>query len=183
MTILQQARRCIASDPPPAELLSSWLAVKAYVPATKARGRSGPNAAMAATETRFTMDNTGFLLQTLTSLSNMFASTQTSVVSTSLAVPTAATPHRISPPPPAVETDLGIYIQAFAASRNLPADIINSAWTRLSECDYSLGAICEASPGRLKEINALSEGQVLALKKFAREWCSKIEAKRAKRAM
>lgn len=165
MTILQQARRCIASDPP-AELLSSWLAVKAYIPATKARGRSDPNAAMAATETRFTMDNTGFLLQTLTSLSNMFASTQTSVVSTSLAVPT---PHRISPPPPAVETDLGIYIQAFAAARNLPADIINSAWTRLFECDNSLGAICEASPGRLKEINALSEGQVPALKKFARE--------------
>src|ERR1700677_805451 len=41
MIVLQQARRCIASDPPPTELLSSWLGVTANMPATKARGRSG----------------------------------------------------------------------------------------------------------------------------------------------
>ena len=131
------------------------------MPATKARGRAGPNVAMAATQPSSAADNTGLLLQTLTSAFNMFASAQTSAVSTSLAVPVVATPHQFSSPPPALETELKICIQAFAAACNLPADVIDTALAHLSEYDYSPDAICEASPERLKEITALSEGQVL----------------------
>lgn len=94
MIVLQQACRCIASDPPPTELLSLWLGVTANMPATKAHGQSGPNMAMVATQPSSAVDNTGLLLQTLTSAFNMFASTQTPAASTSLAVPVVATPHQ-----------------------------------------------------------------------------------------
>jgi hypothetical protein len=137
---------------------------------------------MVATETSSTADNTGLLLQTLTSAFNMFMSTQTSAASTSLTVSRAATPHQLLSPPPTVETELDICILAFAAACNLSTVVIDSIWAHLSKYDYSPDAICKASPERLKEITALSEGQVLALKKFTRQWCGRIEAKRAKQA-
>ena len=145
MIVLQQAHQCIASNPPPTELLSLWLGVTTNLPATKACGRLGPNIAMVATQPSSTVDNTGLLLQMLNSAFNMFASAQTPAASTSLVVPVVATPHQFSSPPPALKTELKICIQEFAAAPNLPADVINTALAHLSKHDYSPDAIYEAS--------------------------------------
>ena len=100
MIVLQQARQCIASDPPPTELLSSWLGVTTNMPTTKACGWSGPNVAMVATQPSSTADNTDILLQMLTSAFNMFTSAQTPAASTSFTVPVVATPPNSRHPLP-----------------------------------------------------------------------------------
>jgi hypothetical protein len=95
----------------------------------------------------------------------------------------AANNQHQSSPPPAIEAELDVCLHAFAAARGLSANAIGVALSQLVEFDYSPDAICEASSERLKEITGLTEGQVLALKKFARQWCGKIDAKRARRGM
>ena len=87
--------------------------------------------------------------------------------SSSLAVP-ENTQHQSSPPP-AIETELDVCLCAFATAHSLSVDIVDKASSQLSEFDYSPDAICEASSEHLKEITGLMEGQVLALKKFARQ--------------
>ncbi|KAG1782520.1 hypothetical protein EV702DRAFT_1192190 [Suillus placidus] len=129
-------------------------------PATKPHGCLGPNAMLVTADAATpAADHTGLLLQTLSSAFNMFASAQPSAASSSLAIHTAANTQHQSSPPPTIEAELDV----------LPLCLCHCAGIASSE--------------RLKEITGLMEGQVLALKKFAKQWCGKIDAKRARRVM
>jgi hypothetical protein len=134
------------ADPPPPELLSSWLGSKGATSTTKARGRSGPNTA--TTPANGTINNTGLLLQTLSLAFTMFANNSahniTQTASASLTLP-ASEQNRLSSPPPAIEDELDACLTAFGIARRLASDVVERAIADLHEVDYSPDAICEAA--------------------------------------
>lgn len=86
----------------------------------------------------------------------------------------------MSSPPPAIDDELDICLAAFQKAKSLSLEATTRILVSLRNVEYTPDAICEASPSRLEEITGLAEGQVLALKKFARHWCGKVDAKRAR---
>jgi hypothetical protein len=94
-----------------------------------------------------------------------------------------SSPPRDSSPPPAVQDELTKFLQAFGIAKDLSNDCIAELGDQLQAVHYTPDTISETSLPfeRLQELTKLPEGQVYALRKFAREWCGKIDAKRAKR--
>lgn len=125
------------------------------------------------------MSDGSALLRVLTAL---LGQTHRSPSSSSLAVAAVPTPNepRISSPPPAVDDKLDVCLAAFQKAKNLSPELLAGALVGLRKAEYLPDAICEASPSRLEEITGLVEGRVLALKKFVRQWCGNVDAKRAK---
>lgn len=90
-------------------------------------------------------------------------------------------PERLSSPPPAIEDVLAACMNAFAAARVLSEDVLNRAVDGLDEVCYTPDIMGEVTVERLQSLTGLPEGHAIALRKFAREWCGKIDAKRARR--
>jgi hypothetical protein len=118
-------------------------------------------------------------VQTLNSALTVFAKSMPSVSHNHTSDPS----HRASSPPPPIEDKLEIFLEAFRKAKGLTADIVTPALYKFHEVAYSPDAICEATPRHLEEISGLMEGHVLAMKKFAHQWCGKIDAKRVKGGM
>jgi len=104
------------------------------------------------------------------------------VVATPTSVPTPRGADRFSSPPPVVEDELAVCMSAFAAARRLSDDILDKAIEGLDDVCYTPDIMGEVTADRLQSLTNLPEGHAIALRKFAREWCSKIDAKRARRS-
>jgi hypothetical protein len=147
---------------------------------SKPRGRTGPNAAKAiGSET--SVDTNALLLQTLNSAFTMLSKTIPAAVHT--VTHSAADSYRASSPPPPIEDELEKCLEAFRKAKGLSSEVISVVLDNFRNISYSPDAICEASPQRLEEVSGLKEGQVLTMKKFVREWCGKIDAKKARRGI
>lgn len=188
--LFQVAGQCLASGPPPAELLQAWVGPTrlstsvAKVP----RGRSGPGHSSSDGPSA-TPDATNLLLSTVVPMVTMLAHNMTSAMqkpsrrrhSPPSSLPPSSPPHPSSPPP-AIEDELDLFLKAFGHSKGISDDHIEFVSDRLKAVQYSPDAISESSLSVecLRELTGLAEGQLYALRKFSREWCGKIELKRAK---
>ncbi|PIL35259.1 hypothetical protein GSI_01984 [Ganoderma sinense ZZ0214-1] len=184
-----------STAPPPDELLSLWMDKPATV---KARGRTGPHAATETSAAPSAGD--GGAVQVLTALVPLL----TAVVQRGLApsaepavpasprlsgqrlVPSSpsTSQQRASSPPPEVDEELTRCLDGFARERRMPLMLIDTAIQTLSDHSYTPDSIASVSTGRLQELLPhFGEGQVLALKRFADKWYSRVEAKRARRSL
>lgn len=184
-----------STAPPPDELLSLWTDKPVPV---KARGRTGPHAAAEASAALSTGD--GGAAQILTALVPLL----TAVVQRSLAgsaepvlpAPTPVTGQQLVPsspstsqqpassPPPEVDEELTRCLESFARERRMPLLLIEKAIFVLSDHSYTPDSIASASIERLQQLLPhLAEGQILALRRFADTWYSRVEAKRARRSL
>lgn len=96
--------------------------------------------------------------------------------------PSSSPPYSSSPPP--VQDELDIFLEAFGCAKEISEECIDMMSVGLKAGYYTPDAISEDSLPfeRLKVLTGLPEGQVYALRKFARAWCGKVDAKRAKRS-
>lgn len=71
---------------------------------------------------------------------------------------------------------------SFGRAKALADDIINVAIEKLSGLGYTPDVLADTdiSNERVREVSGLPEGTVSSLRRFAREWCSKVSAKRAR---
>jgi hypothetical protein len=91
-------------------------------------------------------------------------------------------PERLSSPPPAVEDELTACLKAFGEKRALSLDTMDKALATLEEVAYTPDIMGEITAQRLQDLTGFAEGHAIALRKFSREWCGKIDAKRARRS-
>jgi hypothetical protein len=94
-------------------------------------------------------------------------------------------PQRASSPPPAIEDELDVFMEAFRVAKRISADLISDATDRLREERYTPDILSEATVTfeRLRHLTKFAEGEVHQFRKFARDWTGKIEGKRARRGM
>lgn len=71
-------------------------------------------------------------------------------------------------------------MNAFAAAHALSDDVLNRAVDGLNEVCYTPDIMGDVTAEQLQSLTGLPEGHAIALRKFAREWCGKIDAKRAR---
>jgi len=90
-------------------------------------------------------------------------------------------PECLSSPPPAIEDILAACVNTFAAARVLSEDVLNRAVDGLDKVCYTPDIKGEVTVEWLQSLTGLPEGHAIALHKFAREWCGKIDAKCARR--
>jgi hypothetical protein len=85
---------------------------------------------------------------------------------------------------PAVEDELKSCVLAFGRSKALAENSTNSAIESLSALGYTPDVLADndISNERVQQVSGLPEGTVSALRKFSREWCTQLEAKRARMA-
>jgi hypothetical protein len=71
---------------------------------------------------------------------------------------------------------------SFGRSKALADGVINVAIEKLSALGYTPDVLADADIGndRVGEVSGLPEGTVSALRRFAREWCGKVNMKRAR---
>ena len=88
----------------------------------------------------------------------------------------------LSSPPPDIEHELEACLTSFGRSKALADNIINIAIERLSTLGYTPDVLADTdiSNERIGEVSGLLEGTVSALRRFAREWCGRVAAKRAR---
>jgi hypothetical protein len=84
-----------------------------------------------------------------------------------------------SPPQP---NELENFLEAFGVRCCIKADALEEAKVALQNAHFMPDVLVEetVTVNRLKELTGLSEGEVHALKKFARRWSGKSSSKRAK---
>ena len=92
----------------------------------------------------------------------------------------SSSPVRQSSPPPPVEGELDSFLKAFGEAKAISSARISIVSECLQEVHYYPDIISEVTFDRLKELTDLAEGEVLALRKFAREWSGRMDVKRAK---
>jgi hypothetical protein len=85
-----------------------------------------------------------------------------------------------SSPAPAVEDELQLCLDAFGNTKSVSTDLIDAAFDGLSLKGYTPDVLEVISIDHLAELTGFSEGRAAALMKFAREWSSKIDQKRAR---
>ncbi|KIL54227.1 hypothetical protein M378DRAFT_19111 [Amanita muscaria Koide BX008] len=178
------AGKCLPHQPPPDELVESWLGVKAAVATrvTKPRGHSGPYP-MYSSDIRTAPEADSPSNLILTTMLAMLAQNMNQNRSSKSKVPTPpSSPICPSSPPPLLADELDKFLDAFGKAKNIPNEIISAAGVHLRSAHYMPDVIFESSVSvdRLRELTGFAEGEVHALKKFAREWSGKIAAKRAK---
>ncbi|KAJ7488779.1 hypothetical protein B0H11DRAFT_2405873 [Mycena galericulata] len=184
------AGQSAAGNPPPNELLAAWTGGSTSASTSKPRGRGGPYPAQL--QSGSAGDNTvNLLLTTMAAVIAMMAQNMAgNVLAPAPLAPLAPpapprSPVQASSPPPAIEDDLDVFMDAFRRAKNLSHALIDDAKTGLRDAHYSPDILCEASvtSERLKELTGLAEGEVHQLKKFARQWSGKMEGKRARRGI
>jgi len=185
-----------AADGPPEELLAEWNGTKKaplQPPAPKPRGMRGPTSAASASMSAGGSDVANFGSALLTCATPWLKSIATAAVA-SLAPPplSASGPsrnlfpptqdiERLSSPPPAIEDELAACMKAFAASRAISSKLLDKVVDGLDEVCFTPDIMGEVTAERLQSLTGFPEGHAIALRKFAREWCGKIDAKRARR--
>ena len=87
-----------------------------------------------------------------------------------------------SSPAPAIEDELDIFLSSFGRAKGISAVAIAEIGDCLAEAHYSPNALSEPTltSEHLQKLTGLPEGQVYALRKFSRQWCGKVDIKRAK---
>jgi hypothetical protein len=91
-------------------------------------------------------------------------------------------PYGASPssPAPAIGDELRLRLDAFGNTKSVSTDLIDAAFDGLNVKGYTPDALEVISIDRLAELTGFSEGRAAALMKFAREWSSKMDQKRAR---
>ncbi|KAJ6622608.1 hypothetical protein B0H10DRAFT_2214248 [Mycena sp. CBHHK59/15] len=100
-----------------------------------------------------------------------------------IAPPSApASPVCASSPPPAIEDELDVFMNAFRCAKNLKDAIIDDTRAGLHRAHYSPDVLSETSVTIecLQELTGLQEREVHQLKKFAGQWSGKMDGKRAR---
>ncbi|KAJ7179952.1 hypothetical protein C8R43DRAFT_941689 [Mycena crocata] len=182
------AGKCTAASPPPKELLASWTGASSLSSTSKPRGHMGPHSAQQQGTTTSNSDTTTLLLTTMVPVMAMMAQNMASNHSTSHPVVAPAPPRspmRASSPPPPIDDDLDVFMEAFCCAKKLLHELIDNTKLQLRNACYTPDVLCEPSVTfeRLKELTGLAEGEVHQLTKFARQWSSKMESKRARRGI
>ncbi|KAJ7330944.1 hypothetical protein DFH08DRAFT_815028 [Mycena albidolilacea] len=143
------AGKCIAGDPPPKELLSSWTGSTSSQSMSKPRGRSGPYPSQSsAGSSSAAADTTNLILTTMVPVMAMMARNMASNVSTSVAVappPVPRSPVQASSPPPAIEDDLDVFMDAFRRAKNIPTALIDVAKGHLHGACFTPDILSEPS--------------------------------------
>lgn len=147
------------------------------MPLPKPRGVQGPHAM--PTNENSGLDFSALLTQFAGPVVKSLATIAMTHLSPSSPVPGPSS-ERLSSPPPAIEDELVSCLHAFGASRKISDVIRDTAIANLDEAAFTPDIMGEVDVGRLKELTGLAEGHTIALRKFARQWCGKIEAKRAR---
>ena len=147
------------------------------------RGRSGPGLA-----TNGSPDITTLLLSTVVPMISMMAHQATAAhnhtrrrpLSPASSLPMSS--PQPSSPAPAIEDELDIFLSSFGRAKGISAVAIAEIGDRLAEAHYSPDALSEPTltSEHLQKLTGLPEGQVYALRKFSRQWCGKVDIKRAK---
>ncbi|KAJ7114391.1 hypothetical protein C8R44DRAFT_740529 [Mycena epipterygia] len=178
---------CVAGNPPPKQLLSAWSGTSASASMSKPRGRGGPYPAhsQSASTSAETANTTNLLLTTMAMMAQNMASNHPTPASVAAPPPAPRSPVQLSSPPPAIEDDLDVFMDAFRRAKNIPASVIDDAKVGLRDARYTPDVLCEdfVTSERLKELTGLAEGEVHQMRKFARQWSGKMEGKRARRAI
>jgi hypothetical protein len=179
----QLAGKCIAANPPPDKLLETWAGTApSGHAASKSRGCTGPFNSDATSQAG-AADTTNLLLTTVVSMMAQNMNASMSKNSKRHSTPPSS-PIRPSSPlvPSAAEPHLLAFLEAFGHAKKLPEEAIISAFDNLEQARYTPDILHEAgvSAERLQQLTGLAEGDVYALKKFAREWCGKVDSKRSK---
>ncbi|KAJ7153339.1 hypothetical protein C8R46DRAFT_1197397 [Mycena filopes] len=174
---------CVANASPPAELFSAWTGTvgHAAAPVAKARGRTGP---FPAYQTPSSSSSTDLLVTTMVPVLAMMAQSMANNGGPS-APPAQRSPARASSPPPAIEEELDVFMGAFRRAKNISNAAIDHATQQLRDARYTPDILSEDSVtvNRLTELTNLAEGEVHQLRRFARQWTSRVEGKRARRGI
>jgi hypothetical protein len=85
-----------------------------------------------------------------------------------------------SSPAPAVEDELRLCLDAFGSAKSVSTDLVDAAFDGLNSKGYTPDVLEVISVNHLAELTGFSEGRAAALMKFAREWSSKMDQKRAR---
>ncbi|KAF8968731.1 hypothetical protein BDZ97DRAFT_1755029 [Flammula alnicola] len=170
------AGQCLATGPPPTELLQAWIGpVGAAAPAKVPRGRSGPGHASSDGPSG-SSDTANLLLSTIVPMVTMMAQNVTSNMQMSSrrrrSPPSSlppSTPPRGSSPPPAIADELDKFLHSFGLAKGLSIDMVSDVSEKLKAAHYTPDAISEISLPieRLQELTGLPEGQVYSLRKFS----------------
>ena len=174
----------MATDLPPEDLLQEWQGTRhAIMLAAKLCGTQGPHASVPAANTG---SDLGAVLSSIAapfmkSLTTMAIShvTPSVLLAPSTSSVDCLSPLCLSSPPPAVEDELVVCLKAFASSQGLTAETIEKAGAGLEEFAYTPDIMGEVTVDHLQELTGFAEGHAIALRKFACEWCGKVDAKRA----
>jgi hypothetical protein len=110
--------------------------------------------------------------------------THTQIPTTSSAAESTHSNHPSSPPP-AAEDELDVFISNFDTFCSLDADTLVSATEALREVRYTLYILLEPAitVEHLQSLTKLTEGDVIALRKFAQEWLNRIDGNWARRGI
>ncbi|KAJ6600601.1 hypothetical protein DFH09DRAFT_1498329 [Mycena vulgaris] len=179
-----------AGSPPPKELLTAWTgAISSAASTLKPRGRTGALPAQhLVTPSTSTSDATSLLLTSMVPVMAMMAQNIAGNIPCAPGFVLPAPPRSpvaASSPPPAIDDDLDVFMDAFRRAKKIPANVIDNATAQLRDGRYTPDILCEPSVTfeRLTELTGLAEGEVHQLKKFAREWSGKMEGKRVRRGI
>jgi hypothetical protein len=148
----------------------------------KPRGRTGPNPVSAPSSSPSVHDPSTLLLASVASIvSQNMQQPKTSHKRRYFSpTPPSSPVHPSSPPQP---DELENFLDAFSKRHHIKEDVLKTAQTALQNAHFMPDILTEntVTIDRLKELTSLSEGEVHALKKFARRWCSsKLSSKRVK---
>jgi hypothetical protein len=97
-----------------------------------------------------------------------------------VAPPPTSSSDRLSSPPPAIEDELAACLKGFGSALGLSQETVDKAVDALEEVAYTPDIMGDVTAQRLQDIIGFAEGHAIALRKFAREWCGKVDAKRAR---
>ncbi|KAJ7442061.1 hypothetical protein B0H11DRAFT_1932564 [Mycena galericulata] len=182
------AGKCKAEAPPLPELLTIWTG-STSASTSKPRGRSGPFPTHPPAPSS-SSDTTNLILTSMVPVMAMMAQNMASnipraAIPAPAILPAPRSPIQASSPPPAVEDELDVFMDAFRRAKNIPDVTIDKAKDQLRESRFTPDILCESSvtTERLQELTGLAEGEVHQLKKFARQWTGKVEGKRARRGI
>ena len=169
--IIQAAGKCDASDPPPRDLFQTWTTVSTTT-LGKPQGCTGPNPVSAPSSSPSTHDPSTLLLASVASM-----------VSQNMQPRNSHKCHHYSPTPPSSPVcpssppqpdELENFLDAFGKRHRIKDDALETAKTALQNAHFMPDILTEdtVTIDRLKELTSLGEGEVHALKKFARKWSS-----------
>jgi len=195
------------NEPPAEGLLTQWGFIPS--PPPKARGRNTQSASTDANSSKPAMDPLTAIVTMVTPLITTLLTRQINAISDVPSVsstpdralkrsldtldptlpsgslssdPPPASRRALSSPPPDVEHELEACMVSFGRSRALADGIINTAIENLAVLGYTPEVLADTdiSNSRIGEVSKLPEGTVSALRKFARQWCGRVDAKRAR---